>query len=449
MQFRAVVLASLATLSPFFCLALDFDPAKLEGILDKPGLFESPADSFIAESKSRFFKWLSATKKDDAHYPANPLKRPDLLFFGCQVQEANFHFEKDALNDIYVSLYNRGDSGDMDQEAFNRLVASLDDKLGAWSGDKGALLKTSKINSEAKIQAKVWIKEALAVTLKWSTSGNSKKSYRSEYIQVSIAPFDPKDDPRKKASAGDLREGMTLAKDLPKNLKKEASGEVLIPDIPMIDQGAKGYCVDASCARVLRYYGVEVTQHDIAQISASDAKMGTNLKEMIEAIGKVTQRYGVRVQEYYKDDVIKDVRDFERYIKKYNSVASKNGRPSVKMVVRGDYVYPEDTMQLMDIELVKKMRLGDKQGIKDFMKDVKTSVDKGIPLLWAVKLGIVKEKEIPQITGNHMRLIIGYDPKENEIIYSDSWGPGHELKRMSLDDAWLISSFLLALNPSK
>jgi hypothetical protein len=46
-----------------------------------------------------------------------------------------------------------------------------------------------------------------------------------------------------------------------------------------------------------------------------------------------------------------------------------------------------------------------------------------------------------------MRLIIGYNTAKNEIIYSDSWGPGHEQKRMSLEDAWVITSGLSSLQP--
>ncbi|MFT5131040.1 MAG: hypothetical protein ACI8W8_004674 [Rhodothermales bacterium] len=39
-----------------------------------------------------------------------------------------------------------------------------------------------------------------------------------------------------------------------------------------------------------------------------------------------------------------------------------------------------------------------------------------------------------------MRLIIGYNAKANQLIYSDSWGTGHEFKRMSMEDAWAITT---------
>jgi hypothetical protein len=46
-----------------------------------------------------------------------------------------------------------------------------------------------------------------------------------------------------------------------------------------------------------------------------------------------------------------------------------------------------------------------------------------------------------------MRLIIGYNDTTNEILFSDSWGPGHELKRMPADEAWTITSGIYGMEP--
>jgi hypothetical protein len=78
---------------------------------------------------------------------------------------------------------------------------------------------------------------------------------------------------------------------------------------------------------------------------------------------------------------------------------------------------------------------------------VQSHVDDGVPLLWSVMLGIVPEQKAPQGFGGHMRLIIGYNSKSSEILYSDSWGPGHELKRMPAVDAWTITTGLNTIEP--
>ena len=71
-----------------------------------------------------------------------------------------------------------------------------------------------------------------------------------------------------------------------------------------------------------------------------------------------------------------------------------------------------------------------------------------VPLLWSVQLGIVEENpRLPQASGGHMRLIIGFNPKTSEVLYTDTWGRGHELKRMALDNAWTITTGLYAVVP--
>ena len=54
---------------------------------------------------------------------------------------------------------------------------------------------------------------------------------------------------------------------------------------------------------------------------------------------------------------------------------------------------------------------------------------------------------MPQSGGGHMRLIIGNNAKTHEILYTDSWGPGHELKRMPEDRAFAITHDAFFLKP--
>ena len=46
-----------------------------------------------------------------------------------------------------------------------------------------------------------------------------------------------------------------------------------------------------------------------------------------------------------------------------------------------------------------------------------------------------------------MRLIIGYNDKTKEVLYTDSWGAGHELKRMPEDWAWTITTSSMFIKP--
>ena len=84
-----------------------------------------------------------------------------------------------------------------------------------------------------------------------------------------------------------------------------------------------------------------------------------------------------------------------------------------------------------------------------FEQDIENHIHRGIPLLWSVYLGLLPEEKLsPQARGGHMRLIIGYDAKAKEVYYSDTWGGGHELKKMPLANAWTITDGLFTLEPS-
>ena len=75
-----------------------------------------------------------------------------------------------------------------------------------------------------------------------------------------------------------------------------------------------------------------------------------------------------------------------------------------------------------------------------FEKNITERIDESDPLFWAVRLGDVPEKGVePGNHSSHMRLIIGYNEERGEILYSDSWGEGHELKRMDGQDALSIT----------
>jgi hypothetical protein len=101
----------------------------------------------------------------------------------------------------------------------------------------------------------------------------------------------------------------------------------------------------------------------------------------------------------------------------------------------------------MKPEIFKEIRLKKAADFGKFQREIQRSVDSGIPLLWSLRLGVVPEKGIPQKGGGHMRLIIGYDPATKEILYSDSWGLGHEEKRMGIEDAWTVTMGLTSLQP--
>ena len=47
-----------------------------------------------------------------------------------------------------------------------------------------------------------------------------------------------------------------------------------------------------------------------------------------------------------------------------------------------------------------------------------------------------------------MRMIIGYNTRDRKVIFSDSWGAGHEMKRMDFEDAYKATHGLFVMHPT-
>ena len=88
----------------------------------------------------------------------------------------------------------------------------------------------------------------------------------------------------------------------------------------------------------------------------------------------------------------------------------------------------------------REVMLSNDRACDAFEKNVMERINESDPLFWTVRLGDVPEKGVAQGDHSpHMRLIIGYNEERGEVLYSDSWGEGHELKRMDGKDALSIT----------
>ena len=142
-------------------------------------------------------------------------------------------------------------------------------------------------------------------------------------------------------------------------------------------------------------------------------------------------------------------------VRVYNKMAKKLRKAEISedvyMTRHGNSVTysPRLLDEAMDPEVLKEMKVNGAQKSKftKFKKDLHEQILKGIPIIWSVKLGVYPEPGLLQEGGYHMRLIIGYNDKKNEILYTDSWGAGHELKRMPVEWAWTITRCTMYMKP--
>ena len=243
--------------------------------------------------------------------------------------------------------------------------------------------------------------------------------------------------------------GTASRTDLKANVKRDRDGSLCIVGIPMVDQGDKGYCAAAVAERILRYYGTEVTQHVIAQMSDTGASSGTDPELMLKVLKRAGVKFGVRMKELkaFNSD------EFLARLTRYNSYAKRNKVRPVEVKPVDGVVLVSDLYARMEPKTFRRfMCEEEKRGYKAFLQDVMEYVQQGIPLAWSVELGLFEEPLLragPQEGGGHLRIVSGYSPQTREIVYTDSWGAGHESKRMPMDDAWAMTVGLYVFEPRK
>lgn len=392
------------------------------------------------------FRWTS-DKQTDARYPGYA-NSPELSFFGVKVVEMIVRFENDRLHQLYTVYYSRGDAKKpLRMMEFEKLCSTLTKKLAAYTGDEGKLI-TGNLTKNDRLFNRIFVKNGFVFELKFSIR-TEQKGKSGEFIQLVISRFDPENDPRRQRLAH-TRTAVRRV-ELTKNLKQEANGDIWLDNIPMVDQGMKGYCVPAVLERVLRYYGNEnVTQHTLAQIAGSRADKGTSVESMVEVVRKTGSKFGVRVSPVYLRG--NDVKELEKLVRDYNKTAKRMKKRPISIVTqkKGNTVYymVAETLAQLEPEVELQLWRSRTREYKEFRDLIRRSTGKGIPVIWSVQLGKFREEKIaPQTTGGHMRLIIGYNEQADTLIYTDTWGSGHEKKSMPAAQAWAITTAYFTVEP--
>ncbi len=326
--------------------------------------------------------------------------------------------EKGLFREISTTLYNKGDDGALTKQEFDTLLKTSVEALNETFGMEASTGRLKR--NEAGVMGKSWewVGEHFAARLEASSTGTGRK-YVAEFIRLLLVPD------KEGLKRGGAKDAAHRA-DLKDNVKREEDGTVWISGIPMVDQGEKGYCVPATVSRVFAYYGMNgVDQHALAALCKSSDD-GTSLDDMKAALTKICSSFHMRMRPW---DWIKP-----------KLVDKELQRKAAK---KGAFVSLDDIPPMM-LDIVRKRPHLMKQGFNE----IKKQINDGIPVVWSVMLGIFQEQGLPQSVGGHMRLIIGYNEQKQTIIYSDTWGAGHEKKEMPLSYACAMTKLLCVLRPT-
>jgi hypothetical protein len=365
-----------------------------------------------------------------------------LSFLDLQVWESMAVFKVGRLQELNFLLYNRGDADDLNKKEFAHLLEKIEGKITAWLGVQPRSLQDPDMNRNFKEENRIWTKGFYQFQLRWSTSQSKENSFSPEYVRLKITSFDHKNPGQSRlfTQESSLQKELTFY-DLGRRVKKTENGDVLITGIPMVDQGDKGYCAVATAERVLRYYGRQVDQHQLAKLTGTSVHGGgTTEKEMMTTLYRISRTENVKIDTHYS----MSSENFIKILKRYNKQAYKTKSAGY---LDGMIDSPEKLFERLDDDLIKEIRLKERSNFEKFKDDIIRQSSLGIPSLWSVIIGIIPEKpEIPGY-GDHLRLIIGFNLQTSELLYTDSWGPGHELKRMSFENAWTMTTGLYTIQP--
>ncbi|HNX35165.1 MAG TPA: cysteine peptidase family C39 domain-containing protein [Kiritimatiellia bacterium] len=428
------------------------DGSDLGACFQDPAKWALSAEAFMGEFQSLGFRFV------DGKQTAMSNQKALLRFLGLEVFEARVYFDPGAVRRVELSLYNKGDAGAKDREAFEALAEAAKAKIVEFAQEPGMTGKTSNDRANYFVRRHQWTKKSPGVQMEWAyvephRSGGKSVDYSAEFIRVLLVPLKSANRGMTALTGGMAASRPKNARTVKENVTRNPAGDVWVDNVPMVDQGQKGYCAAAASERVLRYYGLEVDQHQIAQLADTAAEDGTTLDGMTKAVSKIGRQFQLDKKELISSESDGNFEKSEhaKLIEQYNAAAKR------KKVAGIDWQeYTTDHMvdlqaiwKAMDPEILLSARSAQKQGLSQFAKNIKLYADQGVPLLWSCLVGMYPEEPPLGQEGafGHVRLIIGYNEKTKEILYSDSWGPSHALKRLPQDQAWAMTKGLIVLKP--
>ena len=236
----------------------------------------------------------------------------------------------------------------------------------------------------------------------WKSHAFLLASKDGEYTSLKIMHSSAADNKGrgKKISDAELR---ILTKE---NVIIKANGDVLISNIPMVDQGPKGYCVPATFERYLRYMQIPADMYILAMAGHTQVGGGTSLASIIDAVDGYVGSQNRTMKEVSGEIKLRTIR---KYIDK--------GLPIIWTMFSSD-----DYNSFVNERTIERRSVNDWEEWKDRIKTEARSINLHKDSMSA-----------------HACMIIGYNKATDEIAVSDSWGPSYEERWVPVEQVEQVS----------
>ena len=278
--------------------------------------------------------------------------------------------------------------------AMTRDTASIAKTLTAILGDPSEQRMLGQGNKSNKVQ-------------RWDWNGHSflLAHVQGEYVGLNIvrAAFADGGGRFSRVSDGDIKVR------LKESVTRSKNGDVYIKNIPMVDQGPKGYCAPATFERAMRHAGVPADMYLLATL-ATVGGGGTNTAKLYDEVSFTTRSKGGRTARQIELKSLAP-KKLKRYLDK--------GVPVLWQMC-----------SLSEYNQIANARTSSRRSVKDWSA-------------YATKIAASATKNAPKLRakGNyHIFMIIGYNEATNEVAVSDSWGKRYSIRWIHVDEAEAVSN---------
>lgn len=335
---------------------------------------------------------------------------PDALFLGARPFSISLLADDGKPSLVSLVFANKGDSvAGLAVGPGNRLVdvnrAELRGNRKAIEADARTLEQVLTDALGQPSSAKVGSgRETSEKVLRWDWKGHAflLAAPRGEYVALRIMPSASADGSGK--SRVPDSEMQTL---LASRVEHRPNGDVVLRDIPMVDQGPKGYCVPATWERVMRYMGIPADMYVLAMAGGTQAGGGTSTADIAWAVKSAVTAAGRRMES-----------------------------PPVKLTPQGVARYIDEGLPVMwamfSTDEFNTLADGHTQERKKM-----TDPESWSASLAGARKAAKKIRSDPE--AGHVCMIIGYNDKTGELAVSDSWGPQFAERWVTAEEAQAVS----------
>ena len=329
----------------------------------------------------------------------------EVRFFGCRPYSLSMHAEEGKPSALSIVFANKGDAVDISQSSkYKRNNASGDYERAIQDDKKDLTALLTRLFGEPVADSFGQGRETRESVKRWDWHGHAflLAAPRDEYVALRIMTSESAD------AGGKSRVLDSVLRERVSNrIEKRPNGDVILKDIPMVDQGPKGYCVPATWERAMRYMGVPADMYVLAMAGQTSAGGGSSVTAVSAGARLSILKAGRRIESpTLKLDAVSISKFVDRGLPimwALFSTADYNKSVNSRISARKNFTDPDEW---------KKVLVQARREVRKFRPDNQSG---------------------------HICMIIGYNKQSGELAVSDSWGPAFAERWIMPEEAAAVS----------